>query len=68
MEKKRLSGIIHYSVIAIGIAIIYVVATSRINGTSTGLWLTVLGILIIITGIYKGKFFQMIIDLISGLF
>jgi hypothetical membrane protein len=68
MGKSRLSDIFNYSFIAAGIVIVCISAVTDLNGTGTGLGLTVLGVFLMLLGIFRGRVLQLILDLISGLF
>ena len=68
MEKSTSSNIIYYSFIAAGIVIAYIAATADFESAGSGLALAVLGVFLILIGIFKGRIFQMILELISGLF
>ncbi len=68
MEKSKSSNTIYYLFIAAGIAVAYIAATADFDSTATGVALAVLGVFLMLIGIFKGRVFQLILELISGLF
>jgi len=68
MEKSKSSSIIYYLFIGAGVAAAYIAATVDFDGAGTGLALAVLGVFLILIGIFKGRIFQLFLELISGLF
>jgi len=68
MEKRKSANIVFYLFIAAGVAVAYIAATADFDSAGTGLALAVLGVFLILIGIFKGRIFQLFLDLISGLF